>query len=111
MLLDGHLGWCLLPPIGCMLCLLGAGGYVGYAMTTRWGGVDASKLQMIGFDMGGTSTGGRCMPGSGNWQAGMAGCDSRIALSAGDRLWHAWLLTHRSACRCVAVRWAVRTRL
>ncbi|PRW57398.1 5-oxoprolinase [Chlorella sorokiniana] len=33
-----------------------AGGYVGYAMTTRWGGADASKLQLIGFDMGGTST-------------------------------------------------------
>ncbi len=29
-------------------------------MTTRWGGADASKLQMIGFDMGGTSTGGHC---------------------------------------------------
>lgn len=32
---------------------------MGYAMTTRWGGADASKLQMIGFDMGGTSTGER----------------------------------------------------
>jgi 5-oxoprolinase (ATP-hydrolysing) len=30
---------------------------VGYAVTTRWGGVDAGKLQIIGFDMGGTSTG------------------------------------------------------
>ena len=56
-----------------MLCLLGAGGYVGYAMTTRWGGADASKLQMIGFDMGGTSTGGRCMLGAGSCQAAMAG--------------------------------------
>lgn len=33
-----------------------AGGYVGYAVTTRWGGADTGKLQMIGFDMGGTST-------------------------------------------------------
>ncbi|PSC69547.1 5-oxoprolinase isoform B [Micractinium conductrix] len=33
-----------------------AGGYVGYATTTRWGGVEPSRLQMIGFDMGGTST-------------------------------------------------------
>ncbi|KAL4856136.1 5-oxoprolinase [Chlorella vulgaris] len=33
-----------------------AGGYVGYAMTTRWGGVSGDSLQMIGFDMGGTST-------------------------------------------------------
>ncbi|KAK9815723.1 hypothetical protein WJX72_008572 [[Myrmecia] bisecta] len=33
-----------------------AGGYVGYALTTRWEGVDASKQQIIGFDMGGTST-------------------------------------------------------
>lgn len=30
---------------------------MGYAMTTRWGGADPAKLQMIGFDMGGTSTG------------------------------------------------------
>jgi len=43
-----------------------AGGYVGYAMTTRWGGADAGKLQMIGFDMGGTSTGG-------GWALGVAG--------------------------------------
>ncbi|PNH07233.1 5-oxoprolinase [Tetrabaena socialis] len=33
-----------------------AGGYVGYALTTRWAGMDAGKLQAIGFDMGGTST-------------------------------------------------------
>ncbi|EFN55823.1 hypothetical protein CHLNCDRAFT_145342 [Chlorella variabilis] len=33
-----------------------AGGYVGYAVTTRWGGTAGSQLQMIGFDMGGTST-------------------------------------------------------
>ncbi|KAG2440875.1 hypothetical protein HXX76_003729 [Chlamydomonas incerta] len=33
-----------------------AGGYVGYALTTRWAGLDLSKLQVIGFDMGGTST-------------------------------------------------------
>ncbi|CAK0741638.1 hypothetical protein CVIRNUC_001340 [Coccomyxa viridis] len=33
-----------------------AGGYVGYALTTQWEGQEASKLQMIGFDMGGTST-------------------------------------------------------
>ena len=30
--------------------------YVGYALTTQWDGKDHSKLQMIGFDMGGTST-------------------------------------------------------
>ncbi|CAL8463366.1 g2900 [Coccomyxa elongata] len=33
-----------------------AGGYVGYALTTQWEGQQAAKLQMIGFDMGGTST-------------------------------------------------------
>mmetsp|Transcript_14115 Transcript_14115/g.30617 ORF Transcript_14115/g.30617 Transcript_14115/m.30617 type:complete len:1326 (+) Transcript_14115:84-4061(+) len=33
-----------------------AGGYVGYALTTRWEGVDPGSLQVIGFDMGGTST-------------------------------------------------------
>ncbi|GIL76007.1 hypothetical protein Vretifemale_5749 [Volvox reticuliferus] len=33
-----------------------AGGYVGYALTTRWGGMDLGKQQVIGFDMGGTST-------------------------------------------------------
>ncbi|KAG2488023.1 hypothetical protein HYH03_013330 [Edaphochlamys debaryana] len=33
-----------------------AGGYVGYALTTRWAGLDLDKLQVIGFDMGGTST-------------------------------------------------------
>jgi 5-oxoprolinase (ATP-hydrolysing) len=30
--------------------------YVGYALTTQWGGQPAAGLQMIGFDMGGTST-------------------------------------------------------
>ncbi len=30
--------------------------YVGYALTTQWEGQEALKLQMIGFDMGGTST-------------------------------------------------------
>ena len=30
--------------------------YVGYALTTQWEGKDRSALQMIGFDMGGTST-------------------------------------------------------
>ena len=30
--------------------------YVGYALTTQWDGKDHSKMQMIGFDMGGTST-------------------------------------------------------
>eukprot|EP00884_Botryococcus_braunii_P001197 jgi/Botrbrau1/11078/Bobra.0302s0020.1 len=33
-----------------------AGGYVGYALTTQWEGQPAHGLQMIGFDMGGTST-------------------------------------------------------
>ena len=33
-----------------------AGGYVGYAMTTRWGGPEVVPGQVIGFDMGGTST-------------------------------------------------------
>lgn len=33
-----------------------AGGYVGYALTTEWEGVDKTSLQLIGFDMGGTST-------------------------------------------------------
>ncbi|DBA91131.1 hypothetical protein WJX77_000744 [Trebouxia sp. C0004] len=33
-----------------------AGGYVGYALTTKWHGYDTAKLQLIGFDMGGTST-------------------------------------------------------
>lgn len=33
-----------------------AGGYVGYAMTTQWDDKDHTQLQMIGFDMGGTST-------------------------------------------------------
>ena len=33
-----------------------AGGYVGYALTTKWHGCDVNKLQLIGFDMGGTST-------------------------------------------------------
>ena len=32
------------------------GRYVGYALTTQWEGQEASSLQMIGFDMGGTST-------------------------------------------------------
>lgn len=46
------------PPMHLMPNLAShAGGYVGYAMTTRWGGVDGDSLQMIGFDMGGTSTG------------------------------------------------------
>ncbi len=35
----------------CWLCR-----YVGYALTTQWEGQEASKLQIIGFDMGGTST-------------------------------------------------------
>lgn len=30
--------------------------YVGYALTTQWEDQEASGLQMIGFDMGGTST-------------------------------------------------------
>ena len=30
--------------------------YVGYALTTQWEGESHEKLQMIGFDMGGTST-------------------------------------------------------
>lgn len=30
--------------------------YVGYARTTQWEGQKADSLQMIGFDMGGTST-------------------------------------------------------
>lgn len=33
-----------------------AGGYVGYAITTCWEGLDTQHLQVIGFDMGGTST-------------------------------------------------------
>lgn len=33
-----------------------AGGYVGYARTTNWEGIDPATLQLIGFDMGGTST-------------------------------------------------------
>lgn len=33
-----------------------AGGYVGYARTTGWKDAPPSSLQMIGFDMGGTST-------------------------------------------------------
>ena len=33
-----------------------AGGYVGYALTTKWHGYKPEKLQLIGFDMGGTST-------------------------------------------------------
>ena len=33
-----------------------AGGYVGYALTTKWQGYNPKKLQLIGFDMGGTST-------------------------------------------------------
>ena len=33
-----------------------AGGYVGYALTTKWQGYNPNKLQLIGFDMGGTST-------------------------------------------------------
>lgn len=51
--LDFHKRACSLPT--------GAGGYVGYAVTTRWGGTAGSQLQMIGFDMGGTSTGVFCM--------------------------------------------------
>ena len=35
---------------------LGLCRYVGYALTTKWPGVDASKMEIIGFDMGGTST-------------------------------------------------------
>ena len=30
--------------------------YVGYALTTQWEGQEALGLEMIGFDMGGTST-------------------------------------------------------
>ncbi|CAG9462621.1 unnamed protein product [Pedinophyceae sp. YPF-701] len=33
-----------------------AGGYVGYAVTTKWEGADVDGMQVIGFDMGGTST-------------------------------------------------------
>lgn len=33
-----------------------AGGYVGYALTTVWEGSEAGDQQVIGFDMGGTST-------------------------------------------------------
>ncbi|GAX85880.1 hypothetical protein CEUSTIGMA_g13296.t1 [Chlamydomonas eustigma] len=33
-----------------------AGGYVGYALTTKWEGMDSEHMQAIGFDMGGTST-------------------------------------------------------
>jgi len=33
-----------------------AGGVVGYALTTRWEGTEPGSLQVIGFDMGGTST-------------------------------------------------------
>ncbi|KAK9839403.1 hypothetical protein WJX81_000039 [Elliptochloris bilobata] len=33
-----------------------AGGYVGYALTTQWKGREAKSQQVIGFDMGGTST-------------------------------------------------------
>lgn len=29
---------------------------MGYALTTQWEGVDAKSQQVIGFDMGGTST-------------------------------------------------------
>ena len=29
---------------------------MGYALTTKWPGVDTSKMEIIGFDMGGTST-------------------------------------------------------
>ena len=29
--------------------------YVGYALTTKWGG-SSERMQVIGFDMGGTST-------------------------------------------------------
>lgn len=36
---------------------------MGYAMTTQWGGANAAQLQMIGFDMGGTSTGLRTSTG------------------------------------------------
>ena len=30
--------------------------YVGFALTTQWEGQSREKLQVIGFDMGGTST-------------------------------------------------------
>lgn len=36
--------------------LLPSGGYVGYASTTQWGGPGGQPTQVIGFDMGGTST-------------------------------------------------------
>ena len=29
---------------------------MGYALTTKWAGYSPDKLQLIGFDMGGTST-------------------------------------------------------
>ncbi len=35
-------------PLGCR--------YVGYALTTQWEGAEAKSQQIIGFDMGGTST-------------------------------------------------------
>lgn len=92
-----------------------AGGYVGYAVTTRWGGADTGKLQMIGFDMGGTSTGapGPALPPSPSPVYGCrrAACWLQIggALSLGEqhascqhrRCWAAGLLayvTHSPAC-------------
>ena len=45
--------WC--HPGECVQCLVCCR-YVGYALTTQWEGQEALKLQMIGFDMGGTST-------------------------------------------------------
>lgn len=63
------------PPSGPLCTLPGAGGYVGYATTTRWAGGSGegegtpspgAPRQLIGFDMGGTSTDvSRCVPAPG----------------------------------------------
>ena len=58
-----------------------AGGYVGYALTTKWPGYDASKLQLIGFDMGGTSTDVSRFAGSYEhvFESSLAGMPARLS--------------------------------
>lgn len=68
-----------------------AGGYVGYAMTTRWGGAEAASLQMIGFDMGGTSTGALGPPVPCSLRLRLPGAPLYLLLSL-TRMPHSWRL-------------------
>ena len=77
---------CTTPPApGHKAILSGpAGGYVGYASTTQWEGVRPSQLQMIGFDMGGTSTGALQMGENGWGSKGRGVCGGARCVPSGQ---------------------------